>query len=764
MEPKFAEDGKGSVRVYVDGQWREPSRTAVDDKGNKAYYVNGRWITRTSKGAASSTDNNNNAGPKNVLPATGIAGGGISFDALSAAGKAASELGKNTADFVTGSGKYAPEIDPDTGKPYPEYGFTDHGPGNAYLGLARILEKDPKHFAEIIKAKRPGTRTRFQNGSLIIIRPDGKKFVLNRKGLSGQDVADTIDAVLGAVGQGAVGIGRSILGTAVRSGGVVGATELAKDVGSGAMGSSREMDFGKAGISAATAGFFSGVTHAAFSTFRALARRGAFAEAGRLSPEGRDALRRSGVNPDDLSADDVAQIDFIMRTSRNPEEARRIAEARTLNVQLTRGDATRDPRIMAAEDAATKGATLNPMESGPQRALREFKSVTQRQQLEEAPNVLARRVTGNATQEPGEAFHSAQTAMRRAMDESRQRVNDAYSAARAAGTRINREGVHDLLGSLRSIVGKTNPQSQAGKEARAILKDIQGLVGDSRVSAVSLDRLEQARSLMSDLSNSTVPREARIGGLLKRAYDDFMGRRAAGYVKSGTDDGPDLFRRAVAERARHGREFEQDAKLLQIMKTVREGDTRRLELEAKEAADRFFTKSGAFKDRSNIALVKMRRALGENSQAWQAVRGEVLSRIFTGATPGQFMTRIRAFTRSNPRTARLLFSQDELQQLGLVGRVAGYTTVPPGVHNNSGSGYAAIRQFANMIPGGGPAMRAVPNPGLIHAEAAARGALTPNGLMRPALPTAVNSAVMGLGGGITPDQKSALIDALMPKF
>lgn len=281
-------------------------------------------------------------------------------------------------------------------------------------------------------------------------------------------------------------------------------------------------------------------------------------------------------------------------------------------------------------------------------------------------------------------------------------VNDPYANSSRAVQALQAidEGratnVSNLYRQARESLGRAVPldSAQAAKAANLALDE--GMLGGSLPSA--------ARQILNDVSTGKIPLTVDSKEQIVRTLGSMMSgasirgdeRAAIGAVRRALDNapltethglGPDALAAFRAGRTAHAaRMAAQEA--TPALQAAAEG----------VQPDRFFQQFVIGNDRGNVsALQRMRAELGENSEAFRGLRGQLVAYLKAAGnvdeaagTFGQagFNNALRSIGDAK---LRVFFNPDELARLRAIGRVAGYEQVQPrgSAVNNSNTASAA---------------------------------------------------------------------------
>lgn len=427
------------------------------------------------------------------------------------------------------------------------------------------------------------------------------------------------------------------------------------------------------------------------------------ASTGTLTTEGRQAVIRAGGDPDAISRELADAFAAQMRTAADPRAA--LASARTqtdlaVPVPLTQGMRSGNPREQMLESRARQGSSGDVA-----REVIDEADDNIRQALNQ--NVEAVRFGasgGRPAITPNDGGAAAQAALRQQATRSESVVDGAYQAAREAGeATIAPQRFNELAGQVMNDLGRFAPQAfpHTWREVSS------ALAFDARQNAGRLvSSLFAARARLVGLQSK--PDEMAAATAAKHALDRML-RSLRPEDLQGNQSAVQTWQRAIAERARHGRQFESGV-VGKVTKTSRMTDE--LEIAAGDVAARIIgsdisKKGGLLRD-----LVTIRGRLGASSPAWLDFKQEVVLRILDksrGAlmsgrgveaqagersfAASQFAETVSKLMRERPGLMRFLFSPRELTVLQRTAEVAKLTVAREGGKQlGSGAAWASMIQ------------------------------------------------------------------------
>lgn len=427
------------------------------------------------------------------------------------------------------------------------------------------------------------------------------------------------------------------------------------------------------------------------------------ATSGTLTVEGQRAVIQAGGDPARVSREIAEAFAADMRTAANPRAALQNAELNAslyTPVPLTRGMRTGNPADQMLESRAREGS----MGNAATQVMRESDDATRRALFENLEQVRSSASGGRPEILPGQGGAVAQRRLSQQAEQSTTRWRRAYNAAQQQGeASISPEAYNRIAEQVRLEMGRFYPD--AFPATWNLVR--QAFRFDARQSSERLvSSLFRAREQLVEMQK--LPGENAAATAAKRAFDDAL-RSLDESELSGNTDAVRLWRTAIAERARHGREFERG-----VVGKIIERDplSRELTIAAESVSDRVIGKDVSANGGLLRDIVAIRQRLGATSQTWLDFKQDVVLRILDKArgnlmsgrgidAPGDervfsataFAEHVAKLMRDRPGLMRALFTPRELQALQAVSRAGKLTLPAPGGKQlGSSSGWASMIQ------------------------------------------------------------------------
>lgn len=435
---------------------------------------------------------------------------------------------------------------------------------------------------------------------------------------------------------------------------------------------------------------------------------------GSLTPEGQQAARNAGLDPGQASQALQREFGLAAEQALRPAQAVPVAEAQSLPVpvNLRRGQVTLDPDQQMFETQAAKGVygqlageTIRGSDEAQQAALR--------------GNIpaIATRVGGGQVQELGQGVAQAQRVLATAEQASRARVRQLYESARATNGDafiLGRNVGESLVGIRQGLEAEGFTAAAAGRVHNIIngaAEDLARVADDvGREPNISVGNLFGVRQQLSALSRSSDQVEATAAGHAKRALDNWLNTALDEDLIQGDRAVVELWRRAILGRREHARHFQAGDFVEKLTARARDGSGE-LKLDPQAAVNLIFGRSETgFTSQSGMVrgLTRLRNQLGENSQAWRALKEEAFLR-FARSGEGATTPTGRDFSGANfakawesalaksPGTMRLLFTNEERNLISQFARVARRVTTNVRGGANSSNTSAGVAQIVRRL-------------------------------------------------------------------
>jgi hypothetical protein len=429
---------------------------------------------------------------------------------------------------------------------------------------------------------------------------------------------------------------------------------------------------------------------------RVFSRRQMFdPQTGRLSEEGRRAVRTLGFDPDTITDELAAAASNAADTAtggptvaRTPEAMRRAALGQRFDMPLSRGQATGDPWQQSVEQDLLHGARGRPAQD----TMRGFEA-RQMDRVGEIRNALAVRA-GPDERDVIDAAEDVIAGVRREAEGARRAGSAAYQAVEDAGAGVRRSSIDSLSDRIARRVSIDGVTVDAGTpNAQGALSILRNTFEGAGEGSIPFTTLERARSRML-----TLQRAAKRGGTgadqiamdnVVRAYDDWLDDT----INMALEQGDDAVLDSVKDARRLWREYRQTF----LSREGRDNYIRRIveeDLEPDDVARWLFGASRKIGGGTGTGMAKrLKEVLGPDSDEFNAVRRAAWDRVTGGDLGPQAMaTNIREMVDGKGKTlARELFTPAELAEMREFADLLKVMVPDPRATNPSKTSYALAR-------------------------------------------------------------------------
>jgi hypothetical protein len=512
--------------------------------------------------------------------------------------------------------------------------------GNRAITFPTTLEGKIKAFREAFPEAK---LTRDNFGNIVIDGVPGvERSLLNRRGASGQDLAEAMKDLV-------------LFGPAVRFGGALGARALGGvgrvlGVGAGAGGASAVSDVAGGQVpdlgTATATGVLGAGIEGAVSAVGPLARLGRqffrnrrFFKNGRVTPAGLKVLERNGIDPATVTPEAAER--FLRETARGApaQQAQRVAETQTLP----------EPVPVSRGELRTGTPTRE-------------EALLQRQAVQaNFPAVQQQIARGQAGAEGAEVVQAGLAGQRRQMAAQASRQ---FGEARAKGAVVTREGVANLRGTITGELIEDGFDEGLSPQTFRIVRELED-------TGMTLRAVDSVRKRLTRLRSGIPTPESVAAGRAVRALDRSLDEAMDQAMILGDKTAVNAFRQARATTAAMKARFK-DNRIIRAM--VEEDFQGNLVLDPQQAMNRLFNASSVgAKKGSRDAAKKIGEAFGRNSDEFNALRQEAFLRLLPNPNqpPTGFAEKLRVAMRDNTGLMRELFDPNELALFSQLARATG---------------------------------------------------------------------------------------------
>lgn len=604
--------------------------------------------------------------------------------------------------LVTGAGRTefpeAPEL---------RAGTADLSPasGAFWRTLGGILTSaEPAQIADVAEKALPGakrSRDRFGN---LMIRYRGRRFYVNKPGVSRTDLIQFLAQTLAFLPAGRVATLPGTLGKRLALAVPANAgMSVGLDVASSALGSEQGVGVVRAGVAGLAGAGAELVSPLAFKFVRAVRRApGLLDEAGRLTERGRRMASAAGFDPDGMGAD-LERI-FAAEAERSAGRAGTVQRirGREFGIPMTRGQASGDFKALAKEESTRHGAFGE--KAGD--IMRQF-DAEQQQAMQGARGRVQSRLGGGETRiarpaQAGDVMGPGLTARAAAKKEA---VDTAYEAARETEARITADGVRGLWRRAAASVTDFGVDAQLHPAATRALRGLRKLESATRrraksklrITSVALRRIETERRKLLNLERAAAnPADGAAVQRVRKAFDDWLDEAMDNAMFDGDEQALAVLKTARAQRRQYGALFEAQNPRDRAGKVIQNivGEERTPEQVMNLVIGR--SKLGA-QDVSVDVLKRIRKITGGgNAEEWLALKEagwlKLAKEIGTDHfSPKKFANRLNDVLETNRSWMETLYSADEIAMFGRFRDEVLRTVTPEQARNPSKTAYTLAR-------------------------------------------------------------------------
>lgn len=487
---------------------------------------------------------------------------------------------------------------------------------------------------------------------------------------------------------------------------------------------------------------------------------------GRLLPEVANEIRAMGINPDDLTAEIVANLRRDVALGAMPGPALAFSQAKTLPVPvpMTAGQISGSKGQQLFEDAARSGAWGSLAES------------IMRGQLDQAQGALRanieaiteRMAPGQVPMAMGQGGAAVQEALLGMRTAAKRRATEAYTAARAVPGVINPQVTIDMSDAMRAAY-REGFSPRTAPTVAGLLDDF-----DEIAQSGDIKSLMAWRQQVGGLRAGVPTVESAAAANVIEAFDNQMNRVAQDALILGDEQSVARWYDAISTHKDYAQTWKNKGGILNLLteQVTRDG-SRQLKVPPESVSNIILgssigtmaAKTGAARDLATLKAVLPR-------EQWDKIRQEAFLRLAMQAegpvvqgtrqiSGAKFLTGWEGFLRKNPVMAETLFNESERKLISQFGSVAARVTNAAANTSNSANAAAGMIQRLAAIVGGtniarlagsalyGPLIRL--GTGTVRAASATRG-----GLKTGYGPT--RAAAAAAAGGVAASQDEAVQD------
>lgn len=614
-------------------------------------------------------------------------------------------LWEKTKSLVTGEGRTEFDI-PELGTSGPEVPWYTK---EAFKMMgAYAFSAEPEQVADIALKALPGSERKEDKHGNVIIRFNDKDYYVNKPGVSQADLFSLL-AQTGAFAPAAkfAGAGKSLGSQILRMFTAGAGTSAGLDYGAEQLGSEQGISGSRALMAGAVGALFQGLSPVAIAAWRKVFGTPiAFdPKTGKLTASGAAQARKAGLDPEDMT-ERLSRI-FAEEASEavSPEAAASGALSREFDIPYTRGQRTQGFEQLSKEEATRKGAFGE--ESG--NIMRQFDK-EQQEAITGARQKVQEQLGEMGIEKPSEGAAIVTEGVQSRAARKATAVDEAYETARGAQATFTGDSLSSLLGNIKQSVkdfdidptlhpGSTKALKSLAKLSREIKK-----TQKYGLDRVTLRRFETERRKLGNAINSTSNKAdraalTRMKGELDRWLDDAVDNA----LFSGDDEALNLLKKARGERREYGTLYEpqrgkfpdQAGKIIQKM--IETDPT------PDQVVNYLFGAAKLGKNKtSEIVLQRLKKAVGEESGEWEAVREMAwlkLSQDAQGNTlsPKKFRTAFNEAMRDANGLMKTLYTKEELALMKRYRDALMRTVTPEDATNPSKTAYTISRLIRQLL-------------------------------------------------------------------
>jgi hypothetical protein len=476
----------------------------------------------------------------------------------------------------------------------------------------------------------------------VIPNDDGKKFYLNKPGVSGQDAWD-VGTMLGfqmPFARAGGGAAKTLVGKMVGTGTGLGTGSVVQDVAAGQVGSEQGIDPQRAGMAVGLGALFEGLSPAASALWRMTVKNPVLYASGKLTEAGKKVLEKAGMTKEQISDDFAREFAKRMETAADPQAAAASADAASLPVPvpLKRGQQTLSAGDQMFDDLAQKGS-YGPVAEN----ITKGKTATQEEALAANIDAIQGRVGGSGITNPQQAGEAAQASLSTAERAAKRGVDDAYTTARNTNAGVEgTEFIKTAFNIERAAASEATPAT--APSAFSLIDDLKGLSGGDR--SVLLKEVYLKRQQLSNLRGANNA-DAVAAGAAVKAIDSEMERLLVGDLIKGNPIAVKAWKTAIGLAKSRFRKF-YGGGIVEKLVTRTKGPGGELKVAPEQATNAIFGGKTLFgANATKRSIVHLRKTLGKDSAEWGMIKEAAWLRIAESSQGGVTATGKRALSGAN---------------------------------------------------------------------------------------------------------------------
>ena len=599
--------------------------------------------------------------------------------------------------------------------------------GGMKPSMAALLGGDQDVERAVLKATPGASMSQDANGNPVVRLKNGERYYLNEPGLDINDLGRAAGkAMLFLPAAGAAGLATTTTGRILAGAAASGGTDALMQGGASLAGGDLTYD-PKQGAIATGLGGASELVPAALGA----AYRGSKAA---LTSDTKAALLGQRVAQESNIPGKLTMEDLVALGRRYPEiqagasPASALAESE-FGFKLTQGQKTGNPSLLRREEM------LRSL-SGDTRASQQARGVYEAQEqnlADQAQRIQDYLAGGKSPSSPAEAAQTVMGSVRQQAADLKGQINDAYDVARTKNATIPLGHINDLSTKIRNSLQNIPVDSVlTPRTSRALdlLSEDMAKVSQPGVTGVNMRAVEAGRQKMMSAMDGASGADLKALKNVKDAYDQWVSDAFDKALISGDPDALQAVQQARSLRAQYGSRFQPKNPNDQGGKIVK----RLLDDNASpdEMAQAIFGAGQLAPQASASVVQKLKAALGNDQDAWNAVRSAFINKAVTNRAgdtlgPQAIVGNLNRLLRERPELVKQLYSPDEIAKLQRFGTAMQSLIPPKEIARSSGTaerGLAYFNEYLSNVPGGKMLVNLLSTPGRLSAASKLTASVT----------------------------------------
>lgn len=369
--------------------------------------------------------------------------------------------------------------------------------------------------------------------------------------------------------------------------------------------------------------------------------------------------------------------------------------------KLTQGQKTGNPLFLRREEMlrASGGDTMA------SRAARNVQQAQEQNLTQQAQGIQNWLAGGNSPSSPAEAAQAVMGSVKQQATNLRGQIDNAYDAARSKDATVPLSHVGSLTdrisGALQNIAVDPVLTPRTTRALDILGNDMSNAVA-SGGPGLSMKTVETSRQKIMSAMDGATGSDLRALKNVKNAYDDWVTDAFDNALVTGDPNALASMQQARALRAQYGARFQpqnpndQGGKIVQ--KLLDDNAT------PDQMAQTIFGAGQLAPSASASVVTKLKNALGDDQDAWNAVRSAFINKAVTnraGETlgPQAIVGNLNRFLRERPDLVRQLYSQPEIDRMQRFATAVSSLVPPSEIAKSSGTGERMLAYFNEFLRG-----------------------------------------------------------------